>query len=161
MKNEKRILSIDPVNRGFGFCVMEGIGNLIDWGVKQVKHNEVGRYLDKIAKLIDAYQPDVITLEAVSRKGSRRGQRVKDLLAQIMKLALKRKIQIKCYSREDIRKTFASYRAKTKDQIAAVIADQLPELFPQLPPVRKAWMSEDNRMSIFDAVSLAITFYAE
>ncbi len=161
MKNEKRTLSIDPANRGFGFCVMEGVGNLIDWGVKEARHNEVGRYLNKITKLIDVYEPDVIILEAISRKGSRRCERVKDLLAQIIKLALKRKLPIKCYSREDIRKTFATYHARTKHQIASVIADQLPELFPQLPPVRKAWMSEDNRMSIFDAVSLAIAFYAE
>jgi hypothetical protein len=28
-----------------------------------------------------------------------------------------------------------------------------------LPPIRKIWMSEDRRMSIFDAVSLAVTFF--
>lgn len=163
MKNydhEKRILSLDPANRGFGFCVMEGIDNLIDWGVKEVKRNEVERYLYKITKLIDAYHPDVIILGVIDGKGSRRCQRVKNLTAQIMKLALSRKIQIKCYSREEIRKVFALYRAKTKYQIAAVIADQLPELFPQLPPVREIWMSEDSRMTIFNSVSLAIMFYA-
>jgi hypothetical protein len=28
-----------------------------------------------------------------------------------------------------------------------------------MPPVRKIWMSEDRRMGIFDAVSLAVTFF--
>ena len=33
---------------------------------------------------------------------------------------------------------------------------QFPELEKRLPRVRKPWMSEDERMSIFDAVALAI-----
>jgi hypothetical protein len=34
-----------------------------------------------------------------------------------------------------------------------------PELAPRLSRFRKPWMSEDYRMSIFDAVALALTFF--
>lgn len=43
-----------------------------------------------------------------------------------------------------------------KHDIAVAIADRFPELAPRLPRVRKPWMSEDYRMSIFDAVGLAL-----
>ena len=36
---------------------------------------------------------------------------------------------------------------------------RFPELAPRLPRSRKPWMSEDYRMSIFDAVALALTFF--
>ena len=47
----------------------------------------------------------------------------------------------------------------TKREIAEAIVREFPELEPRLPPVRKIWMSEDVRMSIFDAAALAITFF--
>jgi hypothetical protein len=37
--------------------------------------------------------------------------------------------------------------------------DFLPELAPYRPPRRKLWMSEDDRMAIFDAAALAATFF--
>jgi Holliday junction resolvasome RuvABC endonuclease subunit len=159
IKPIQRILSIDPANRGFGFAVMEGPETLIDWGVKEVEDNKVSHYLHRITKLIDLYQPDYLILEAFDNKGSRRCKRVRELIVRIMKLALERKIKIKCYSRDDIRKVFSQYNAFTKHQIATTIASLLPELSPRIPPFRKPWMSEDYRMAIFDAVSFTLTFY--
>jgi len=49
--------------------------------------------------------------------------------------------------------------APNKQEIAGAIAKRFPELAPRLPRFRKPWMSEDYRMSIFDAVGLAITFF--
>ncbi len=43
--------------------------------------------------------------------------------------------------------------------MARAIAEQFPELVPRVPPVRKPWMSEDYRMSMFDAVGLGLTFF--
>jgi len=34
---------------------------------------------------------------------------------------------------------------------------RFPELAPRLPRFRKPWMSEDYRMSIFDAVAFGLT----
>ena len=39
--------------------------------------------------------------------------------------------------------------------------EQFPELAPRLPRFRKLWMSEDERMSIFDALSLALALLEE
>ncbi len=44
-----------------------------------------------------------------------------------------------------------------KHEIARAVAELFPELSHRLPPRRKAWMSEDERMGIFDAASFALT----
>jgi hypothetical protein len=40
------------------------------------------------------------------------------------------------------------------------IAKRFPELALRLPRFRKPWMSEDYRMSIFDAAGFALAFYS-
>ncbi len=156
---EKRILAIDPTNRGFGFAVMEGPRQLIDWGVKGVKDNEHYRYSRRIEDLFDLYQPDVLVIENISGKKSRRCGRVKELIREIAVLALNKRIRISYISRSMVKDAFAEFGGKTKHRIAELIAEQLPELALRLPPCRKPWMSEDYRMAIFDAVAFAKSFY--
>jgi Holliday junction resolvasome RuvABC endonuclease subunit len=158
-KKQIRILSIDPSTRGLGFAIMEGPDNLIDWGVKQVKVNKNERCLMLVADLIERYQPDTVVLEDCADINCRRAPRVKELIRNMSKLADRRGIRIQNYSRNAVRSAFSQFGALTKHQIAAVIADQLPELAPKMPPFRKLWMSEDDRMSIFNAVALAFTFF--
>lgn len=156
---QKRIIAIDPTTRGFGYVVLEGPATLIDWGVKEIRTNKKVRCLKLITRLIDQYLPDVIVVENVSGKGSRRCPRVRELLDEILNLASEQKISMRAFSRDQIREVFSPSGAHTKHQIAKEIVRRLPELEPRLPPFRKPWMSEDSRMSIFDAMSLAMTFY--
>src|SRR5947207_3331343 len=95
--NPKRVLSIDPTSRGFGFVVFESPTTLVDWGCRYVP----------------------VSL---------------------------------------VKKVFGTFRANTKHEIAHAVAQQLPELAPELPRYRKAWMSEGSQMAIFDAAALALTY---
>ncbi len=156
---DKRVLAIDPASRGFGFAVLEGPKRLIDWGVKSARVNKDKRCLKLIEDLIERYEPDVIVVEDYESKGSRRCRRVQQLIEGILILAGKRKIRAQMYSRRTVKKSFSQSGPKNKHQMATAIAKQFPELAPRLPPARKPWTSEDYRMSIFDAVALALTFF--
>lgn len=156
LSNHLRVLALDPFRDGFGFAVLEGPEQLIDWGVKRVNKTKNPNCLCKIESLIEHYQPNVIVLEDC--KGSRRSLRVQELIRKIMRLASKKKITCRSFSRSKIGKVFSQSSVLTKYQIASIIAEKFPELVPHVPPVRKPWMSEDSRMSIFDAVALALTF---
>jgi Holliday junction resolvasome RuvABC endonuclease subunit len=158
-ENHKLVLAIDPATKGVGYALFEGPRRPIDWGVKYAKVRKNAQGLRKIQRLIDFYHPDVIVVEDYAGDGSRRCKRVQQLIKNIKRLAQKKGIKTYSYSPSAIRKTFAQSGAKTKYEIAKKIAEWLREFEPRLPPVRKAWMSEDYRMSIFDAVSLALTFY--
>ena len=81
------------------------------------------------------------------------------LIDDISKLASKRKIKVRRFSRVKVKQAFSESGASNKYEIAVAIAGRFPELAPRLPRFRKPWMSEDYRMSIFDAVALASTFF--
>lgn len=153
-------MAIDPTSRGFGYAYFEGRFDLVDWGTKQIDAAENIRCIFQIRKIIQRFQPDVIVMEDPRGKGSRRCYRICRLIDSIRVLAAKHRIPTRCFSRGRVREVFAKYNAWTKFQIAIAVARQLPELEPQLPRYRKPWMSEDERMAIFDAVSLALTYYS-
>jgi Holliday junction resolvasome RuvABC endonuclease subunit len=155
-----RLLAIDPSTRGFGFAVLEGPNRLIDWGVKETKTDKKNRSLKFMADLIDQYQPSVIVVEDYAAKGSRRCDRVRELIDGVSKLAVKRKIKVRNFSRLKVKRAFAESGVSNKYEIAVAIAKRFPELAPRIPRFRKPWMSEDYRMSIFDAVALAVAFFS-
>ena len=154
----KLILSVAPFSRGFGYVVFEGPHNLIDWGVKEVRTDKNTSSLNKIEALIDFYWPDVLVLEDPSGENRRR-VRIRSLLGLISKLGRRKKIATKSYTRPMVRQAFETISVSTKFEISRAIADEWPELKPYLPPFRKPWMSEDYRMSMFEAISLAVTYF--
>jgi hypothetical protein len=157
---ERRVFAVFPSTRGFGFAIFEGPLRPIDWGVKEVRVTKKNAMsLLKIKEFVEYYQPEVIVVEDYTGEGSRRSRRIRKLIDDVMGLALERNIPVRGYSRAVIRGVFSELGAKTKFEIAQVIADYYPQLEPRLPRFRKPWMSEDGRMSIFDAVSLALTYY--
>lgn len=157
--NNHRVLAIDPCTQGFGLAVLEGADQLIAYEIKEAKGDKNDVCLKKIADLMKYYQPDVVVLENPTGEGSRRSARVQKLIGETMKLASIKKIKTRRFSRSQIRRAFSSSEVLTKHQIASAIARQLPEIASKLPKPRKSWQSENERMNIFDAISLALCFY--
>jgi Holliday junction resolvasome RuvABC endonuclease subunit len=155
-----RILAIAPSTRGFGFAVLERQDTLVDWGVKTVKNGDKNvQSLEKVKELIAHYQPGVLVLENASAKNSLRSRRIRRLCRQIIKLASTNKVSVKLFSREQVMKTFLPDGRGTKYAVAEIVAERFPEeLSQKLPPERKLGNSEDSRMSIFDAMALALVF---
>jgi len=155
-----RVLAIYPTKEGFGFAVLEGPRILIDWGVKTAGHNTTARRLSLVAKLLERYRPDLLAIEDLTAKCSRRGRRAKVLIERIVKLAAENDIAWRHISCRAVRQTFFHIGATTKDQIAKTIATQLPELAFSLPRPRKPWDSRAYSMSTFDATALALAYFS-
>jgi hypothetical protein len=159
MKNtthHERVLAIDPGSGGFGFAVLEGPDRLVDWGVAGTTCPNDRELLGRAVQLIDRYRPDVFVVEDCSAPSSRRRQRACRLIRAMAQAATERKLSVRRFSRDDVRRAFRRDGAlPTKHRIAVAIVDLFPELVLRLPPLRRPWMSEDYRMSIFDAVALA------
>ena len=157
-REARRVVAINPTSGGFGFVVFEGPERLIDWGVVHVRPAQHSRCLERVSHLLDRYEPETVVLEDHIGP-SRRCQRVRTLLSGVTKLAQHKRMRTRALSRQQIRKAFSPSRALTKHGIATVVASRYVELSPRLPPPRKPWMSEDERMSIFDAAALTLTFF--
>ena len=152
-----RILAIATSRRGFGYAVVEGQKILVDWGTTPIAADKNVGSIQKVEEMIALYQPQVMVLEDTATKGSRRSTRIQTLTKQLIALAESRGIEVELFSQKQVRRAFFADERGTKHALAEIIAGEFPEeLGFRLPPKRLAWMSEDSRMDIFDAVALAL-----
>ena len=154
-KSTKRVLGIDPYSSGVGFAVVEeGIG-LVDWGLRNTRKPDNRKAISAIAKLIDRFKPDILALEDWEAAGARRCERIETLL-NLIATGKWEGLRVRLVSLREIRALGPLPDTSTKYGRASFFAEQFPELHAFLPPIRKPWMSEDSRMSIFDAVAFAV-----
>jgi hypothetical protein len=115
--------------------------------------------LEKVNDLLKHYRPDILIFEDCDVKGSRRAIRIKKLLATLGSLGVTSGLRIRAFSKSAVRRVFATFRASTREEIARVVAIQISELAPSLPPHRKTFMPEHYSMPMFEAAALALTYY--
>ena len=160
MKQQEFVLAIYPTVRGYSFVLFEGPESPFDWGTKEIRQVPKNQAIvDYVATLIERYHPQVLILEDCEDRRCRRTLRVKKLCRALVDLAATSQLEVHLYSREAIRRCFAAAGAHTKSEIAQVVARHIPAFKHRLPPLRKIWMSEDARQSLFDAAALGLTFY--
>jgi|ERR1017187_1129069 hypothetical protein len=153
-----RILAVSLSANGFGYAVMED-NMLVDYRNKVFLADKNANSLTHIDKLIVRFQPDVLVLHDVNAKGTYRAPRIKELHRKVVALAKKHKLKVERLSNTELRTILLDDPKGTKHDMAKRIAKQFPdELASRMPPKRKAWTSELNRMDIFDAVGLAVVF---
>lgn len=147
-------MAITPSTRGFGYAVLDEGSIFVDWGVKTVKGKEKNaQSLAKVEQLLAQYQPTRLVM--ANHAGSRRAERIRDLSEDIITLATRRKLKVRRFTRPQINQVFLSDAKGTKHALAETLARMFPEeLASHLPPKRRAWMSEDARMDMFEAVAL-------
>ena len=153
-----RVLAITPSSKGFGFAVLEEPVRLVDWGVKSVSKNKNAQSIVKVQELITLYTPQLLAVPDDLDIKSRRSERVRQLIRDIIQVAEKSGVEVHKSAQEEVREHFFNARPATRHDVATFVAKAFPgELGPHLPPKRQFWMSEDYRMNIFSAVALAIT----
>ena len=154
-----RVIALDPTSLGFGFVVFEGPTKLLDWGQAHLRPCTHEKCLEQIGKLFAQYDPHVVVIEDTRSTESRRGARVKKLLNAVAHLAESSGAEVSQVSVSAVKKTFAPRSTINKHEIATLIARAFPELLSRLPPPRKLWTSEAERMGIFDAAAFALTYF--
>ena len=155
------VLAIYPTTRGFGFVLMTSPLSPVDWGTKEVRgRDKNAKCLAKVAALIEVHQPDAIALEDAAAPGSRRSLRIRRLSRAISSLAEDQALDVQTYSRAAVRECFERFGARTRYEIAMAISKRVVAFDRFLPPQRKLWMTEDVRMSIFNAAALVVAVFA-
>src|SRR6266849_6412339 len=156
---QKRVLAIDPTHRGFGYVIFEGPDFLIDWGVRHVEGPKNKASIAAAAELITRYHPRIIVLEDVAAKGCRRCRRVRELVDGLEWYGRERGLTVRKVAQSRVKRIFLPLGIRNKNEMARFIAAKFPELGRYLPPERKAWMSEDTRMAVFDAAAFVLAFF--
>src|ERR1035441_8690507 len=109
-----RILAITPSTKGFGYAVLEGQKLLVDWGVKSVTRDKNAGSIEKVEEMIAHYDPQVMVLEDIAIKGSRRSPRIQALTKCLIAVAERRNIKVALFSQEKIRRVFLGDARGTK-----------------------------------------------
>jgi len=155
------VLSIYPFSRGFAFVLFEGPQSPFDWGVKEVKEKHKNtKTLAEIKKIVDRYRPEVLVIEDMAGRDTRRTSRIRKLYRMLIHFAATEYVDLHRCSKAEVKACFASVGARTKYEIAKAIATQLPAFVHRMPRLRRVWMSEDPRQSLFDAAALGLTYFA-
>ena len=81
---------------------------------------------------------------------------MKKLIKKVVDHAKSENLEVYQYSRDQIRFVFEQMGAKTKYEIAELIAPQFKELKDKVPTIRKLWEGESRYMVIFDALSVIL-----
>lgn len=149
-----RILAIKVTGRGFGYAVAEG-ERLLDWATVSAGIDQATVLL-RVAALVETWQPSVIRIDDPMAPGSRRCERIRLLLMALERQTVERDTRVQRITAAAIKEVFVGTGIRTKRDRAVSLAARYPELSSRLPPIRKPWMSEDERMSLFDAVALLL-----
>ncbi len=155
------ILAIYPTSHGFAFVLFEGPKAPFDWGVKGIRgKRKNAKTVDEVKALLERYHPETLVIEHAGAGQARRAERIKRLYRMLRHLADVEQVEVGRIPRAEVRTCFAAVGAVTKYEIAKAIATEIPAFAHRLPRVRRLWMSEDPRQSLFDAAALGLAFYA-
>ena len=155
---DERIIAVDFRGRSFGFAVFEGPSRTLDWGVKSFRRGVNAVKIpanEKFAALLDYFSPDAVVLRDRGRDGNTKRGEMRDA---VLGEAAKRQIPTRLLSRLAVKNAFAD-ASRNKYTIAASVVERLPELAAMLPTAHRIWMSEEYRLSVFDAAAVGIAYF--
>jgi hypothetical protein len=153
-----RILSLDPTTKGFGYVLFELPFRLVAWGLAHISGDKKAGALLRLTKLLDTIHPEAVVFEDTNAPGSRRHYRMRSLIEALSALAREKGHAVYAVARKAVLEHFSHGEERaTKYSVAQDLARLFPEIADKLPPRRKAYMSQDERMAIFDALALAVT----
>ncbi|MBK8243303.1 MAG: hypothetical protein IPK88_07750 [Saprospiraceae bacterium] len=153
------VYALYPNANGFGFVYLENPRKLLDYGAVRINPISNRKVLERIKRSFDYLRPSIVIIQDPNGIASRSGRRVHRLMDKIIAMANEEKLKVVMYSRDQIREVFEQFGAVTKYEIAKVLLTEFKELGLREPKKRKTWESESHNMPIFDALSLALTWF--
>jgi hypothetical protein len=151
-----RILALDLRPRRFGYVVLEGPNNLLDWGVRSCRRK--GKPSDvliqgRLRPLLGLWKPTVLLIRGARQLSSRQQLLREGLLKGVVAEVKTYRVCVQLRkSAEERAEKFTSYER------AQEAAKRFPVLAERLPLKRKPWESEHYSMSIFEALQIAAAY---
>lgn len=158
-KLNKTILALFPNRWGIGYAVFNTPKELVDYGIGYVQPVNNKRSIARVKKYLDYLQPDIILVRNISYSSVKKCKRAKKLITKISEIVKSEGLELHEYSREQIKEVFQEFDASSKFEISKKIIEWYPTLKEREVPKRKKWMTENNNMGVFDAISLGITHF--
>lgn len=159
LKNNLRILAIDPGTREMGIAFLEN-RKLIYYVVKVIKNgkspSEKLREGRKIAlRLIRDFKPQVLVIEKAFFVNNRNASLLNVLVDEIRAIAKRKQLKVISYAPSTVKKYICGNGRASKKEVAKAVVAKYPELKVYLTQDR-AW-KEKYHQNMFDAVALGVS----
>lgn len=153
--DDRRILAMEVRRSCFGYATFQGPKQLLDWGATTPYPlpGAPGRAKKRLLSILKMLPPDVVVLKRPRTKIAHH-----EILRSIRQEASGRSIPLAFITLDEVRRVFSIFRAKNKDDIAAVLVGIFPELLGRLPPKRGKANPERQAMTVFDAVATGFAY---
>lgn len=159
MRDLSHVLGFHPSSRGFGWVLFEGHLSLLDWGTVDTPTRKNAAAVSRMKALLDRHQPGVLVMEAHKDAIVRRSQRIRGLYLAVGRSAERRGVIVHRLSRAQIATARFTKGARTREAVAAAVADCLTALRPRLPAPRQIWVGERSAMRLFCAAACALAYF--
>lgn len=153
---QQRVLAFFVQPWRFGYAVLEGRENLLDWGSKRFLKGPTAVRIPigvKLARLLSKWKPDVIVLKTSQMGGAARKTNLIETQARFLG------IPVHFVHSRALNDAFPSLA--NRHERAKSISASIPQLVGWLPKKPKTWQSEPYQMSVFDAVAVGIAYYCQ
>jgi hypothetical protein len=153
------VLGLHPTTAGMGWVVATSPLGLVDWGVIRARGDKNTVCLKRVSELLDTYAPEAVVLRHPAGSSRRRVMRVARLVTAVTGLAQNRGSDVTLIAKREVKRIFARFGVSTRHEIAEFLAANIDALASRLPPRRKPWMREDERLGLFDAAALMVCHF--
>ena len=159
MRNNKRILAIDPGTRDIGFALFDR-GELVHYGVKTIRrqrkssHQKLKDGRKIVLRLINDFRPQTLVVEKTFFANNRNSALLNVFADEIKAVGKRKGLQVQSLAANSVRKMLCGNGRATKDDVARELVDRYPELRPYLTSDRR-WKERYHR-NMFDAVALGM-----
>lgn len=158
-EKQETVLSIFPNRYGFAYAVFESPEKLLDCGTIYVQPATNRRVMQRVREYVDYYKPTLVICRNTNDQPKRNNKRISRLINLICQEATSQGLQIRSYTRSQIKEVFEQFGAKSKFEISRKIIEWFPQLKMYEYPPRLEWQSEHPDAGVFDSISLAVCYW--
>ncbi len=148
-----RILGIDPHAHGFGFAVFEDHEFLVEWGTARVWGKESAAFVARVETMIARFKPTAVAFPAPPSIRPRK--KLRRLASALVHASGDSGVPVLLITQQAVQSVFPA-DVTTKYQRATHLISIFPELELIMPPPRKPWLPQDERLTMFTALALCI-----
>jgi hypothetical protein len=152
----RSVVGIDVTTKGLAYIFFEN-GRLIDW--QSMGRGEGKSDLALVDRIVDGCAADIVVIEDFDAEGCRLGSRARSVLRDIARHVRARGLRVRLVARREVTEAWNTRGKRNKQEIASAIAELFPELAPLVPPPRRNFDPEAERMNIFDALTLVLHLF--
>ncbi len=160
MKQNNRILAIDPGTHYIGVAVLDGM-KLTYYGVKSLSnrkspHDTLTEGRKVIHALIDDFKPKKLAVEKTFFANNRDSGLLNVFADEIVAIGKRKQLRVTSLAANVVRKEICGSGWATKRDVAQEVCRRFPELVPYRSSDRR-W-KEEYFYNMFDAVALGVAF---